>query len=66
MKINIDRKNFINYIIGRGIYDYHIGTMLNVDIVNSLLFNKKSREDVKYDILTGIATTNCSTLLNLI
>jgi hypothetical protein len=46
-----DRKNFINFLISRGIYDYCIGLELTPDIIKPLLYNPKGRENVKADIL---------------
>lgn len=47
-------KTFINFLISRGIYDYHVGD-LNTQIINDLLFKPKTRNDVKGDILDKIA-----------
>lgn len=46
-----ERKEFINFIITRGIYDYFVGDELKPEIINALLFNPKSRDDVKKDII---------------
>ena len=47
---NEQRKNFINFLISRGVYDYFIGSTLNSSIINNLLFKPKTREDIKNDI----------------
>lgn len=45
-----DRKDFVNFLISRGVYDYFIGD-LEPETVNQLLFEPKNRDDVKHDIV---------------
>lgn len=44
------KKEFINFLIMRGIYDYHINSELNQEDLDKLIFIPKSREDVREDI----------------
>lgn len=47
---DIERKYYIDYLISNGVYDYAVGE-LGVEIINNLIFHKKSRDDVKHEIL---------------
>lgn len=46
-----ERKKFINYLISRGIYDYHIGIEITPGDIQRLLFNPRTREQIKHDII---------------
>lgn len=45
-----NRRQFINSLIIKGIYDYYVGD-LDVDIIHDLLFKPKTRNEVKKDII---------------
>lgn len=45
-----EKDKFIDFIISRGIYDYHIGSLDN-ETLESLLFKPRTRDDVKHDVL---------------
>lgn len=45
-----NKKEFINFLIMRGIYDYHINSELNQEDLDKLIFAPKTREDVRADI----------------
>lgn len=48
-----NRKNFINFLVSRGVYDYYIGSELTPDVIRKLFYFPRKREDVKEDILTA-------------
>ncbi|KKH69701.1 hypothetical protein, partial [Methanosarcina mazei] len=52
-----ERKQFIDFLISRGVYDYQIGD-LTPEALDTLLFKPKSREDVKSDIIDSFKGTD--------
>ncbi len=55
-----DKKEFINFLIMRGIYDYHINSDLDQSDIDSLLFKPKSREDVRDEISNRFVSSSSS------
>lgn len=43
---NEEREAFVNFLIGKGIYDFFIGKRFDKDIVDNLLFNPQTKEQV--------------------
>lgn len=46
-----NRPGFINYLISRGIHDFHYGEQLRKTDLPDLVFNPKTRDDVKHCII---------------
>jgi len=45
------RPRFVNYLISRSVYDFHVGDKLSPSDMPTLLFHPRTREDVKEHVL---------------